>query len=357
MSASAHVSADSADFWRVAADLARAPEDASRVGQTPRTALMRRDKATLWRYRPLAPDAGLPPLLIAHGLVGRPGVVDLDPERSMVRALLAKGVDVYLADWGAVGRDDRFLRFEDYVLDYLAGFVAAIAARAGRKPALMGVCEGGVFCACLGALAPSSVAGLALAVTPIDCHAAPDAALMRLARSMTPDMLARTIDALGGLPGGALGAVFQGLTPSRTLEKYSLGLLATVGRPEALAHFLRMERWLGDRPHHPAEAAKQLVIELYHENRLARGAFMLDGARVDLGAIAAPVMTVIGLRDHLVPPPCARAIAPMLRAPYRELALDAGHIGVFVSRKAQGAVARGLADWLGDQAVRAASLV
>ncbi|PKQ05587.1 MAG: hypothetical protein CVT71_01835, partial [Alphaproteobacteria bacterium HGW-Alphaproteobacteria-10] len=100
-----------------------------------------------------------------------------------------------------------------------------------------------------------------------------------------------------------------------------------------------------------------LVIELYHQNLLARGAFVLDGRRVDLGAITAPVMTVIGLRDHIVPPPCARAIRPMLRAPYRELALDAGHVGVFVSRKARGAVAEGLAAWLDDQAVRAASRV
>jgi len=346
-----------ADFWRVAAALARAPEADSRIAAAPKTRVMRRDKASLWRYRPTAPDAGLAPLLIVHGLVGRPGIVDLDPERSVVRALLARGVDVWRADWGAPDRNDRFLRFEDYVLDYLGGFVAAITARAGRRPALMGVCEGGVFCACLGALAPASVAGLALCVTPIDCHASPDAPLARLARSMPPQTLSAMIDALEGLPGGALGAVFQGLTPARSLEKYSLGLLATEGRPERLADFLRMERWLADRPHHPQEAAKQLVIELYHENRLARGCFMLDGRTVDLGAITAPVLSVIGLRDHLVPPPCARALAPMLRAPWRELALDAGHIGVFVSRRARGVVAAGVADWLGDQAVRAASRV
>lgn len=349
--------AQAADYWRVAAALARAPEAASRVAATPKTRIMRRDKASLWRYRPIAADAGLAPLLIAHGLVGRPGVVDLDPSRSLVRALLARGVDVYCADWGALDRHDRWLRFEDYVLDYLGGFAAAITARAGRKPAVMGICEGGIFCACLGALEPASVAGLALCVTPIDCHAAPEAALTRLVRSMTPETLSATIDALEGLPGGALGAVFQGLTPSRTLEKYSLGLLATAGDPGRLAHFLRMERWLADRPHHPAAAAKQLVIELYHENRLARGVFTLDGRRVDLGAITAPVLSVTGLRDHLVPPPCARAIAPMLRAPWRELALDTGHIGVFVSGKARGAVAAGLADWLADQAVRAASRV
>lgn len=346
---------EAADFWRVAAGIARTPDTDCRIGETPRTLVMRRDKAALWRYRPLAKDAGLAPLLIVHGLVGRPGVVDLDPDRSVVRALLAQGVDTYVAGWGALDHTDRHLRFEDFILDYMQAFVARITARSGRRPALMGVCEGGVFCACLGALAPKTVAGLALAVTPIDCHADPDAALLRLARSIDPATTARLIDAMGGLPGGALGAVFQGLTPSRTIEKYSLGLLATAAQPQALTRFLRMERWLADRPHHPAEAAKQLVIELYQENRLARGTFELDGRRVDLGAISAPVMSIIGLRDHLAPPPCARAIAGMLRAPYTELALDTGHIGVFVSGKARGAVAAGLVDWLGAQAARAAS--
>jgi len=123
-----------ADFWRVAAALARAPEADSRIAAAPKTRVMRRDKASLWRYRPTAPDAGLAPLLIVHGLVGRPGIVDLDPERSVVRALLARGVDVWRADWGAPDRNDRFLRFEDYVLDYLGGFVAAITRAPGADP-------------------------------------------------------------------------------------------------------------------------------------------------------------------------------------------------------------------------------
>jgi polyhydroxyalkanoate synthase len=335
-----------AAFWEAAAALAAAPQVA--IGATPADVVFRRDKTTLRRHRPLAAPSGLPPVVIVHGLVGRATMTDLDPERSLVRALLARGVAVHTVDWGRPSRADRYLRVEDFVSDHLAGIAAAVTRAEGRRPALLGVCEGGVFALCLGALAPGSVAGLALAVTPVDFEAEPDAPLVRWARAFEPAEVERLIDAFGHLPGGLMGAIFQALTPARTASKYTLDLLEIARDPERLALFLRMERWLADRPDHPGEAAKQLVIELYQQNALARGAFRLDGETVRLSAVRAPVLALYGLRDHLAPPACCRALGPLLdpATPYAEQGFDAGHIGVFVSDRARRKLAATLLDWL-----------
>ncbi len=348
---------DAARVWRVAAALTRATPADTAIGATPRRVVARREGVALARCEGPAPDPAAAPLLVVHGLVGGDEIVDLAPDRSLLAALAAGGVATWTLDWGPPRPGLRWLAFEDLVLDHLAEAVETVTRAEGARPVLMGVCEGGLFALCLAALEPDSVAGLALAVTPVDCHAEPDAALARLVRAFAPAEIEALLRQMRGLPGGALAAVFAGLSPSRTLGRHTLGLMESDGDPAAIAHYLRMERWLAERPDHPEEAGRQLLIDIYHENRLFRGVFRLDGRRVDLRAIEAPVLGVLGLRDHIVPPACARALAPLIGPLWRECALDAGHVGVFVSRRARGAVAAALGDFVRDQAVRAASRV
>ncbi len=344
---------DAGRYWRTIAALARATEADTAIGATPSDPVFRADKATLSRYRPTAPQAGTPPLIIVHGRVGRASVTDLDAECSLVRDVLAQGVDVYVIDWGSVSRADQFVTIDDHVDGWLYDCVAHVRGATGVPPALLGICEGGVFATCFAALYPHRIAGLALAVTPIDFHAAPHALLTRWVRAFAPDELGRLIDAFGYLPGETLASVFRAMTPARTAAKYSHDLLGMADDPARLNRFLRMERWLSDRPHHPAAAARQLLVELYHENRLAEGRFALGGRTVDPGAIVAPILNVYGLRDHIVPPAQARALEALAhRAPYRDCALDTGHIGVFVSRAARGAMSAALGAWLRGPAAR-----
>jgi polyhydroxyalkanoate synthase len=79
-------------------------------------------------------------------------------------------------------------------------------------------------------------------------------------------------------------------------------------------NFLRMEKWLADRPHHPGEAAKQWLKDLYQENRLVEGSFVLSGRQVDLKSIAAPVLNVFALDDHIIPPDCSRALGAKIKS-------------------------------------------
>ena len=105
--------------------------------------------------------------------------------------------------------------------------------------------------------------------------------------------------------------------------------------------FLRMEKWLADRPHHPGEAAKQWLKDLYQENRL------VDGRQVDLKSITAPVLNVFALDDCIIPPDCSRALGAKIGSKdYTEIPLPGGHVGLFVSSKSQGKLSQSIADWL-----------
>ncbi|SFH99686.1 polyhydroxyalkanoate synthase [Methylobacterium brachiatum] len=325
------------------------------IATTPKDLVWSQDKVSLYRYRPLAESKGLPPVLIVYGLIGRYTMADLQEDRSLVRNLLNLGLDLYVVDWGNPGRADRYVTIDDYVDDYLAECVAFIGQAAGReKINLLGICEGGVFTTCYAALYPERVNAMVLTITPIDFHA--DTREIRAGhgfinvwtRSLSPEDVDRLIDAQGSLPGAFMGSVFSMMTPMRTMTKYNLDLLDALDDKKKFLNFLRMEKWIADRPDHPGEAAKQWLKDLYQDNKLVQSTFVLGGRTVDLKRIACPVLNVFAQDDHIIPPATSQALKDKIGTDdYTELGLPGGHVGVFVGGKAQKLLGSGIADWLG----------
>ena len=140
-----------------------------------------------------------------------------------------------------------------------------------------------MFTTCYAALHPETVKSMVLTITPIDFHG--DTVENRLGhgfinlwtRSLPPEDIDRLIDAYGNLPGEFMGSVFSQMTPMRTLMKYNLDLLEVVDDEKKFLNFLRMEKWIADRPHHPGEAAKQWLKDLYQDNKLINGTFTING--------------------------------------------------------------------------------
>ena len=159
-------------FQRGISALSEISDDDITIGSTPKRIVARNDKTTLYHYEPRVNRSSETPLLIVYGQIGRYTMIDLQPDRSVVRNLLDEGIDVYLIDWGSPNRSDRWIQFDDYIEDYLASYIDIICEES-KKPyiSLFGICEGGVFSACYSALHPERVRNLSLAVTPIDFHA------------------------------------------------------------------------------------------------------------------------------------------------------------------------------------------
>nr|WP_249210143.1 class III poly(R)-hydroxyalkanoic acid synthase subunit PhaC [Bradyrhizobium manausense] len=324
------------------------------VGATPKTLVMRRDKVELFRYTPIAEQRVKTPVLLAYGLIGRYTMADLQEDRSLVRSLLRQGLDLWLVDWGQPNRTERWLTIDDYVDDYIHAAVERVCRETGHdKIMLLGICEGGVFTTCYAALHPDKVKGLVLTITPIDFHADRDDSdthhgfLNLWTRSLERSDIDKLIDTYGGLPGEFMSSVFSLMTPMRSLTKYNVDLVDVVDDEAKLMNFLRMEKWLADRPAHPGEAAKQWLKDLYQDNKLVKGEFMLSGRRVDLGRLTAPVLNVFALNDHIIPPTCSRALGEHVGTrDYSEIELPGGHVGLFVSSKSQGSLSKGISAWL-----------
>jgi len=335
--------------------LSKLSQEDVQIAQTPADVVFRTDKVTVSKYQPMTDKkANVPPVLICYGLFGRQTMIDLQSDRSLVRNLLNDGIEVYVVDWGNPTRADQFLNLDDYINGYLRDCVDFVISQNNGQPiSMFGICEGGTFATCLAALEPQLFAGLCLAITPIDFVGDPDnfwrgeGFLNKWAQNMSEAEINELIDTYGNMPGALTGAIFSSLTPISSLTKYNLGFARLNGNEAATLNFLRMEKWIADRPDHPGAAAKEWFNSLYRENQLVKGTFELDGRTVDLGKIACPILNIYAEQDHIVPASCTKALGDHVKPKgYREIGFPGGHVGVFVSRKAQGVVAQGLSDWL-----------
>ena len=187
------------------------------VATTPKQRCSASDKTTLYHYTPMAPKTVKVPVLVVYGLVGRYTMADLQEDRSLIRNLLAQGVDLYVVDWGNPTRGDRWLTIEDYVDGYLA---SASTSSARRTAWTRSRCSASAKAACSPCATrrcnPERVKNLILTITPIDFHAdqAKDAPLHHgfinlWTRSMTAEDVDRLIEANGNLPGELMSFVFS----------------------------------------------------------------------------------------------------------------------------------------------------
>ncbi|KRG66076.1 poly-beta-hydroxybutyrate polymerase [Stenotrophomonas humi] len=313
-------------------------------GVTEREEVRSDGKVKLYRFIGNQPGNGQPPLLIVYALVNRPYMVDLQDGRSLVQKLLALGQDVYVLDWGYPDRSERYLTLEDYLLRYIDGAVDHLRAQRDGEPVnLLGICQGGVFSLCYAALRPHKVRNLITMVTPVDFHTS-DNMLSHWARQVDVDLF---VDTLGNIPADLMNASYLMLKPFRlNVQKY-VGLMDILDDKQALEDFLRMEKWIFDSPDLAGETFRQFVKQFYQANGLMNGSIVIGEEPVDLKALTMPVLNIYAEQDHLVPPSASKAMQAQIGADdYTEVGFRGGHIGIYVSGRAQREVPGAIHDWL-----------
>ncbi|WP_411851295.1 class III poly(R)-hydroxyalkanoic acid synthase subunit PhaC [Stenotrophomonas sp. LGBM10] len=315
-------------------------------GVTAREEVWRDGKVALYRFIGTAAPVHRTPLLIVYALVNRPYMVDLQADRSLVQKLLALGHDVYVLDWGYPDRSERYQTLEDYLLRFVDGAVDHLRAQSGAPINMLGICQGGVFALCYAALRQQKLANLVTMVTPVDFQTA-DNMLSHWARHVDVDLL---VDTLGNIPADLMNASYLMLKPFRlNVQKY-VGLLDILDDKAALEDFLRMEKWIFDSPDLAGEAFRDFIKQFYQGNGLMHDGVRIGEEHVDLRHVTLPVLNIYAEQDHLVPPDASRAMRGRIgSSDYTESSFRGGHIGIYVSGRAQREVPATISHWLKER--------
>jgi polyhydroxyalkanoate synthase len=325
------------------------------VGTTPADVVYEEDDMRLLHYKPLTDKRYSTPVLIVYALVNRYYIVDLQPDRSMVRRLLADGLDVYIIDWGYPSGADRYLTIDDYVNGYMDNAVDKVRELSGSdKITLFGICQGGTFSVMYTALHHDKIKNLVTMVTPVNFDT--DKGLLHVwSKALDADKI---VDAYGIVPGDLMNVGFILTDPFRLLMDKYIGLFEKIEcedeneecqrrNEDTVKNFLRMEKWIFDSPDQAGETYRQFIKDFYQKNLLIKNEMTLGGKKVDLKAIRVPLLNAMAEFDHLVPNDASKPLMDAVSSKDKEMMVfPTGHIGMFVSGKSQREICPKISAWL-----------
>lgn len=288
-----------------------------------------------------APDAGggkaAVPVVLIPSMVNRSDILDLLPERSLLRWLAAQGLRACLFDWGEPMTDAGQESFDAALTQRLIPALEAIEG----PVIVLGYCMGGLFATALAVHRPEKVKAAILLATPWDFHAGEVAYLKNRLVAMGP-MASLHMAQHGSLPQGWMQAVFASLDPESTIDKFARFAAMENDAEEAL--FVAVEDWVNNGVDLPAAIAGTCLNNWYEGNEPARGAWVVAGKSVRAADVSCPVMLVAAKGDKITPPESALAFAAG-RENVQTLVCETGHVGLLAGRKAVEAVWKPVADW------------
>ncbi len=338
-------------FWQGVLNWPRALEvqSATRVGTTPSDVVMQRGSLRLLRYRRQTPARYAEPVLFCYALINRPYILDLQDGKSVVQRYLERGFDVYLIDWGVPSTEDRTLTLEHYVNHLLKDVVEfVLASHRLARLHLLGYCMGGTLATLFAALYPQKVRTLTLLAAPIDFDN--QASLLNVWADRRHFDVDAFVDAHGNCPAWFLQSCFQAMKPVQNYWEKNLGFFEQIEDQRFLSGFFAMERWVNDNIPVAGETFREFVKKLFQQNQLVRGEFRLGRDTVRLDRITCPLLLLTAKNDHLVAPASTEGIRPHVgSSDILATSIDAGHVGLVVSSKAQKALWPSATTWLAER--------
>jgi polyhydroxyalkanoate synthase len=140
------------------------------VGVTPKDVIYSRGTLRLYHYRPMTDEVYRVPVVFVMSLVSKPFILDLTFGQSFVQYMLAQGFDVFMIDWGIPRPEDKRLKLDDYVLDFMPRCFAEVQKATGEDEySILGYCMGGQLALMYGGVFPDApVKNMITAASPVD---------------------------------------------------------------------------------------------------------------------------------------------------------------------------------------------
>jgi polyhydroxyalkanoate synthase len=322
--------------------------------ETPYEVVHEEEGVSLRRYGE-QPGQG-PTLLIVPAPIKRPYIWDLQPEFSVVRRCLERGMRVYLAAWTPVepaagNTQQEQSGLADYADRLIGSCLAAIRADGGNKQAILaGHSLGGVLAVVHAALHPQQVQALLLLESPL--HFGADAGNFAPLVAATPDA-APIGAAFGNVPGSFLNLVSAGAAPRAFQWERLMDLSLSAAHPRTFATHMRVERWSHDEFPLPGKLFTDIVERLYRHDELMDGKLDIGGRKLGPKNVKAPMLNVLDPRSSVVPPQsilpfhkAAASAAKMVLHYEGDVGVGIQHVGVLVGSRAHAVVWPAIFDWL-----------
>jgi poly(3-hydroxyalkanoate) synthetase len=272
-------------------------------------------------------------------------IADYHQGQSLVETLLDSGLErVLVTDWKSATPE-----MKDYDIDnYLAEINVCVDDLGGRVN-LVGLCQGGWMSAMYAARFPGKVRSLVLAGAPIDTQAG-NGPLKQLVKEVPEGFFEELVSMGGGLMKGDF--MLQGWKSMHADEQYVekyVELYEHLDDPDYLRTSEMFERWYENPINLPGRWYLQAIVELFKENRFAKGRFVGLGRKLNLGDVTCPAYLLAGEQDDITPREQVFDAEKYLGTPRDKIVktlVPGGHIGLFMGRRTLREHWPGIARWI-----------
>ena len=267
---------------------------------TPGKVLYQNELMQLIQYAPTTGAVLKRPILIVPPWINKYYILDLVPEKSLVKWCVDHGLTVFVISW--VNPDGRLAGkgFDDYMWEGpLAALAAVTAATGEQKIHTLGYCAGGTLLAAtlayMAGRGDDRALSATLLTTQVDFTNAGD--ILAFIDEEQVQMLERRMSKTGFLDGDRMAMAFN-LLRSNDLVWSPVIRNYLRGKPPRSLDFLS---WNSDATRIPAACHSFYLRNCYLDNKLAKGEMVLAGDTIDLGNITIPIYMLATREDHIAP--------------------------------------------------------
>jgi polyhydroxyalkanoate synthase len=298
------------------------------VGQTPKETIWTKNKSKLYHYIPVKKKTKKVPILLVYALINKPYILDLTKGNSFVEYLVNEGFDVYLLDWGTFGHEDRFLKFDDFVYDYIAKAVKRVLKFSGADElSILGYCMGGTLTSIYAALHDKDpIRNLLFVTSPFDFE---ETGLYGSFLNEQYFSLDKAVDTLGNIPPEMIDFGNKMLKPITNFVGPYVSLLDRSDNQQFITSWKLMQKWVADGIPFPGESYRQWIRDFYQQNKLVKGELEIRGKKVDLQKIKANVLNISAVKDHIAMPCQVEGLLNHISSEDKQyVSIPSGHVSV-----------------------------
>ena len=271
------------------------------LANSPGNVVFKNDVLELVHYTSTTDKVHRRPIVIVPPQINKYYSVDLSPDKSMIKFLLANGLQPYCVSWRNPTAEQADWGLDTYILALDEAVDAAREITGSDTVNIMGSCSGGItlstYVAWLAGRKEKKIESVILAVCVLDTQADTDSDFSAL---VTPEsiMLAKQASkARGVLDGQDMAKMFAWMRPNDLIWNYWVNNYLLGNQPPAFDVLY----WNADTTRLPARLHSDF-LDLIFTNPFVEGNKMsIDGTPIDMKKIKLPTYVIAGTTDHITP--------------------------------------------------------
>lgn len=300
------------------------------IATTPGKVIFQNEICQVIQYEPTTPTVRKRPVLITPPWINKYYILDLNPQKSLIKWMIDQGNTVFVLSWVNPDRDLADAGWDTYMESGIFAACDAVSSICSdTKIDLVGYCVGGTLCsialAHMAQTGDDRIASATFFTTQVDFTYAGE--LLVFIDELQIESLEKVMQERGYLEAGRMSTTFNLLRSNDLFWSYAVNNYLRGKEPSAFD----LLHWNSDSTRMTPKNHAFYLRHLYMLNDITEGRVHLSGQDIDLGKITIPIFTLATKEDHIAPAKSVLLGSTFYGGPVEFILSGSGHIAGVVN--------------------------